>query len=55
MLVEVYEKAGQTEEGLTVLAEALEVSHTSGERYYETDIHRLRGQLLLMQGGDEAE
>ena len=47
LLAEAYGKVGQVEEGLTVLAEALAAAHNSGERYYEAQLHRLRGELLL--------
>jgi predicted ATPase len=43
------DKVGQTEEGLTVLAEALEFANTSGGRYYEAELNRLKGLLLLRQ------
>nr|NIO71038.1 tetratricopeptide repeat protein [Anaerolineae bacterium] len=51
---EAYGKAGQAEEGLSVLAEALALVEKTGERYYEAELRRLKGELLLMQG-DEAE
>jgi len=38
---------GQTEEGLSVLAEALTSINTTGERYYEAELYRLKGKLLL--------
>ena len=38
---------GQIEEGLRALAEALEIAHNSGERFYEAELYRLRGELLL--------
>jgi predicted ATPase len=47
MLAEGYGAVGQIEEGLTVLAEALAVADKMGERYYEAELHRLKGQLLL--------
>jgi adenylate cyclase len=47
-------KLGQTEEGLTLLKEAQAAANRSGERYYEAEIHRLKGELLLAQG-DEGE
>jgi len=53
-LAEAYGKAGQAEEGLSVLAEALAQVEKTGERHYETELYRLKGELLLMQG-DEAE
>src|SRR5262249_46513947 len=49
LLTEAYSMIGQSEAGLKVLAEALgHVEHT-GERYYEAEIHRLKGALLLQQ------
>jgi hypothetical protein len=43
-------KRGQAEEGLTALAEALDLVNTTGERFYEAELHRLKGELLLAQG-----
>ena len=48
MLAEAYGKAGRVEEGLEVLAEALGVVEKNGERYYEAELHRSKGELLLM-------
>ena len=47
LLAEVYGKAGQTEEGLNTLAEALDTVDKTGERWYEAELYRLRGELLL--------
>jgi adenylate cyclase len=62
LLAEAYGKAGQAAEGLATLAEALTVVDKSGERFYEAELYRLRGELLLQsnrQGaqscGEEAE
>ena len=38
---------GQPEAGLTVLAEALTLVDTTGERWYEPELYRLKGELLL--------
>jgi predicted ATPase len=54
MLAEAHMKAGQVEQGLSVLAEALAFVEKTDERYFEAEIHRLKGELLLMQG-DEPE
>jgi len=54
-LADVFGRAGQPEEGLTVLPEALAAACSSGERYYEAEIHRIKGELLMMKGDDEAE
>ena len=40
---------GQAEEGLTVLAEALAVVDKTGERLYEAELYRLKGELTLAQ------
>ncbi len=47
LLVEAYGKRGQIEEGLTILAEALATAHNTGERWWEAELHRLQGELLL--------
>jgi len=49
LLAEAYSISGQSEAGLTVLAEALALVDTTGERDYEAEIHRLKGELLLQQ------
>ena len=38
--------------GLTVLAEALTLVDKTGEHWYEPEIHRLQGALLLQQSPD---
>jgi predicted ATPase len=46
LLVEQYGHAGQAEEGLHVLLEALAIAHTQGLRMWEAELQRLRGVLL---------
>ena len=46
-------RAGQLGEGILTVAEALAVVERTGERHWEAELHRLRGELLLAQG-DEA-
>jgi predicted ATPase/tRNA A-37 threonylcarbamoyl transferase component Bud32 len=46
LLAEALASTGQVKEGLTLLAEALALSSTTGERFYEAELHRLRGELL---------
>jgi len=49
VLAEAYGKAGQAEAGLRLLAEALaHVDHT-GERHFEAEVYRIKGELLLQQ------
>ena len=54
-LAEAYTKSGQTKEGLETIAEAFEALEKTGERYYEAELHRIKGELLLQQGIDEVE
>jgi len=46
---EAYGKAGQREEGLTVLAEALRAVDDTGEHFYEAELYRLKGEFLLQR------
>jgi predicted ATPase len=56
LLAEAYGIMGQPETGLTALAEALTRADTTGERWYEAECYRLKGELLLQQSSDnEAE
>jgi predicted ATPase len=50
LLIEAYAKAGKTEQALTTLAEALAAVDDNGERLYEAELYRLRGQLTLQLG-----
>jgi predicted ATPase len=45
-LAEAYGKKGQTEEGLSVLTEALELVEQTDERYWEAELYRLKGEVL---------
>jgi predicted ATPase/class 3 adenylate cyclase len=49
LLAEAYGKVGQPEEGLTALVEALAIVDNTGERHWEAELHRHKGELLLMQ------
>src|SRR5262249_41749188 len=51
-LAEAYGHAGQTQEGLRVLAEALGTMHSRAGRWWEAELYRLKGELLL-QSGDQ--
>jgi predicted ATPase len=50
LLAEAWSKAGDRQKGLAVLAEAQAMIEESEERYWEAELHRLRGELLLMEG-----
>lgn len=47
LLAEALGRAGHVEEALATLAEALAEAETGG-RYYKAELHRLKGELLLM-------
>jgi predicted ATPase len=49
LLAEAYGKVGQAEEGLMVLAEALAMVNKNGERFYEAELYRLKGELTLQK------
>ncbi len=49
LLAEVYGHTGQAEEGLNLLAESLDLVQKSGERTWEAEINRLKGELLLVR------
>src|SRR5262249_10806879 len=44
-------KLGQTDDALALLAEALATVERSGERHWEADIYRLKGELLVASKG----
>jgi len=46
-LAEVYGKVGQAKEGLKILMEALAQVGKSRERFYEAELYRLKGELML--------
>ena len=46
LLAEAYEKGGQAKEGLTAVNEALVFVERTDERFYEAELHRLKGELL---------
>src|SRR5262245_35450059 len=49
LLAEAQEKIGRAEEGLRTLAEASTLMDKTGERCWEAEIHRLKGEFLLRQ------
>jgi predicted ATPase len=46
-LAGVYGKAGHAAQGLELIAEALSCVETTGECWFEAELHRVRGKLLL--------
>lgn len=54
LLAEVCGRAGEIEEGLNALAEALRTVDDKGIGYYEPELHRLKGELLLARGPENS-
>jgi predicted ATPase len=53
MLAEALVEAGEIPEALATLDEALKVSQQSRDRYYESELYRLKGELLWTDSGRE--
>jgi predicted ATPase len=53
LLAEAYGNAGQAEEGMDTLAEALATMQNTGERWWEAELYRLKGKLLLTQAAEK--
>lgn len=49
MLADACDRVGQRQEGLEVLTHALSLVHQHGEHFWEAELHRLKGDLLLSQ------
>ena len=51
-LAEASGKLGQAGEGLSLSGAALAAVHQTGERFYEAELHRLQGELLLVRSAE---
>jgi len=47
LVAEVHQKLGRPAEGLSAVTEALTVAQQSGQHYWEAELHRLTGVLML--------
>jgi predicted ATPase len=52
LLAEAHGKVERVEQGLHLVVEALAVADDHAERFYEAELHRLKGELLLAQSPD---
>lgn len=50
LLIDAYREMGMIDEGLKQVSETLAVMEETGECNYEAEVHRLKGELLLLQG-----
>ncbi len=55
LLAQVCGKAGRAEEGLAFIDEALAEARAHNERWWNAELHRLRGELLLAHGADASD
>jgi predicted ATPase len=55
LLAEAYGKVGEAEQGLAALVEALAQIEKTGERWYEAELYRLKGELLRAQDGHQGK
>jgi adenylate cyclase len=54
LFVEALKTVGQNEEAFKLLAEAKTIADKTGESFYEAELYRLKGELLLQQSPDNA-
>jgi predicted ATPase len=52
LLAEIQCKAGHADDGLRVSGEAIEFSGRLGEKWYEAEIYRVKGEMILQSGGE---
>ena len=51
-VAEIDGKAGKIDDALSFLGEAIEISTRRGERYYQAELYRLKGEMSLRFGGE---
>lgn len=54
LLADVYGRMGRASDGLAALADAAAAIERSGESYYEAELYRIKGELLLRSGIEQA-
>ncbi|SPE33999.1 hypothetical protein SBA2_820010 [Acidobacteriia bacterium SbA2] len=55
LLAQVCGHAGRVEEGLVAVDEGMAASRAHNERWWDAELHRLRGELLLAGGADSSD
>jgi predicted ATPase/class 3 adenylate cyclase len=53
LLAEAYMNEGQAKQGLNLLTEALATVHETGERFFEAELYRLKGELVLAHSAED--
>jgi len=54
LIAEALSRVGETDEAIRLLDEAMALVESKGERYYEAELYRLKGELLLKQSTENA-
>jgi predicted ATPase/class 3 adenylate cyclase len=52
LLAEVHGRSGAVNEGLDLVTEALDRVEETGERWFEAELHRMMGELMLLSNAD---
>jgi DNA-binding winged helix-turn-helix (wHTH) protein/class 3 adenylate cyclase/predicted ATPase len=55
ILAQAYGRTKQAKEGLRVLGEAFDIAHNNAEGFYEAELYRLKGELLLQSVAEDVE
>ena len=55
LLAQAYARAGQVAEGISILAEAQAALEDGGERWWQAELYRLKGEMLLRWPGSPGE
>ncbi|HET9221702.1 MAG TPA: hypothetical protein VFO07_04325, partial [Roseiflexaceae bacterium] len=55
LLASVCSRAGRAEDGLAAVEEGMAAARAHNERWWDAELHRLRGELLLASGADAHE
>jgi DNA-binding winged helix-turn-helix (wHTH) protein/predicted ATPase len=55
LLAQVCGRAGRTDDGLAAVDEGMAASRAHNERWWDAELHRVRGELLLASGADADE
>ena len=55
LLASVCSRAGRAKEGLVAVEEGMAMARAHNERWWDAELHRLRGELLLGSGADAQE
>jgi DNA-binding winged helix-turn-helix (wHTH) protein/predicted ATPase len=55
LLAQAFARAGKIDQGLTTISEALTLAENTGEEWSSAELHRIHGELLIVQAGDHQD